>query len=234
MHYQMWFPGKTQDAAGLLKTDGLQDFVEGASESVMKLEPTGVPGLLVTWSGDAGIFPDRQRVVDCGRYSLIFWTDNPCTEADLRRSTTFRSIALDLNGSPWLVPQAAELPATMRLAGGSWKKIRKPQFDEFWAASEKWYRRFLLQSLDVDEIAKVDGLTHEQVESEFADFCCFALRQNYRVNPEVVSELGLLDSMAILGIIYRVVDGIHIDEVTQQFLAQADRDTATGKNAESP
>lgn len=234
MHFQLWFPGQARDSAGLLRANGLADFVEGAKESVDKLNPQTLPGLWITWSGESGAAPDRQRVIDCGNYSIVFWTDSPCAPEELQRRSVFVSYSLDLSdGNAWLIPKASELPADFRLVDKAWAKVRKPQFNQFWAESETWYRRLIKDDLDAQTICAAENLTVEALQGQYADFCTVALRQNYRVTREIVSELGLLDSSGVLGIIMRVVDGIDIREVLDEARERDDTETAFEKKAEA-
>jgi len=235
VHFQLWFPGQTRDAAGLLKSKGLGDFVDGAQESVDKLNSESLPGLWVTWSGLSGSDPDNQRVVECDGYSIVFWKDSPCVADELARHSMFGSFNVRLaTGEMWLVPVAAQLPSTFKLVGGGWKKTRKPQFDEFWRQSEIWYYRLQKFQLDPQAISVAEGIPVEQLYGEFADFCVFALRQNYRVTAEIVSELGLLDSESVQNVLLYVLDGIFIREVNEEADHLNDTDTAFGKKPEAP
>ena len=229
MHYQLWFPGATRDAAGLLKSAGLADFVEGAMESIARIDD--VAGLLVTWSGEAGYIPDRQKWITPfvgATYRIGFWTDSSCGPEDLRRSSLFDGYLNTLgDGQTWQIPKAADLPSTMRLVDRQWTKIRKPRFDGFWKRSEAWYRRFMQCDLESDTICRVENLTPSQLYHDWSDFCVEALRQNYRLTPEIASELGLLDSESLLRITMAVVDGMAIAEVLAEMRHNADVESAT-------
>lgn len=235
MHFQLWFPGQTRDAAGLLRSHGLPDFVEGAKESVDKLTPETMPGLWVTWSGNSGSDPANQTVIECGGYSIVLWKNKPCVPEDLARRSKFGAYNVLLaDGNMWLIPVAAQLPATFKLSGGQWKKTRKPQFDEFWRQSEIWYRRLVEYQLDPAEISNGESIPVEQVYGEFAEFCITALRQNYRMTGEIASELGLLDSESITNIVLYVLDGIFIKEVNDEIADRSDVETAFEKKQEAP
>ncbi len=241
MHFQIWFPGQTRDAAGLLRAAGLADFVGGHSECMTTQRlPDGVvkDGLQVNWGGQAGCFPDRQKWVplvatDATAY-LGLWLDSPCTPDDLRRSSLFNGYKVKLaDGADWQVPLAVELPATLRLVDRSWTKVRKPQFDEFWAQSEVWYRRFNLFDLNPETVATSEGIDAAALQHEWAEFCVFALRQNYRLTPLIASELGILDTDSLLKITWSVVDGMAIKEVLAEMQEIADRNSAFEKKAEA-
>ena len=233
MHYQIWFPGVTRDAAGMLKSAGLADLVEGARESIARIDDQA--GLLVTWSGEAGYISDRQRwftPFTGATYRIGFWTDSPCTPQDLQRRAMFSGFLQALgDGATWQIPVAADLPSTMRLVDRQWTKVRKPQFDSFWKRSEVWYRRFMMCDLDPDTICRTENLTPGELYHDWSDYCVEALRQNYRVTPEIASELGLLDSDSLLRITMATVDGMAITEVLAEMRHNADVESATEKKS---
>ena len=243
MHFQVWFPGKTNNGAQLLRDVGLADFVEGHRECMTTQRlPDGVvkDGLQVSWGGgDAGYFPDRQswvplRSLDFGEIGpqLGYWLDSPCTPDDLRRGSLFNGYKVKLaDGNEWQVPLAVELPATLRLVERAWTKVRKPQFDDFWAQSEVWYRRFMLFDLNPDTMASQEGIDAAAMQTAWAEFCVFSLRQNYRVTAEIASELGILDTDSLLRITWSVIDGMAIKEVLNEMQGIADRDSAFEKKA---
>lgn len=218
MHFQMWFPGLTGSGSAL-QSVGAIDFREGCRESLAKFAD-GRSGLLLSWQGEAGYFPDRQRWIPLDSSDgpqIGYWNDSPCTPADLERRSLFNGYRQPLaDGYEWVIPQAAGLPASLRLVNGAWSKIRKPQFDEFWARSEVWYRRFMAFDLDVKAILLAEGISEELFHQELADFCIFALRQNYRLLPQIASELGLFDSDSALRIVWSVIDGMAIKEVLHE------------------
>lgn len=235
MHFQLYFPLKLRDAAGALRAAGLADLASGCQETVtgVSLDPqeTNPPkGLLVTWSGLAGWIPSRQRWIDCGEYWLGLWTDSPCVPEDLARQSLFTGYSVTLgDGQAWRVPLASELPATVRLVDRNWTKVRKPAFDEFWRASEVWYRRFMLYDLDPAQIQTAEGTDAGTLLTEMAAFAVFALRQNYRVTPDLLSELGVFDSSNLLQIVMAVVDGMDIKAVLAEMSYNADVESATAE-----
>lgn len=230
MHFQLWFPGESRDAAGLLRSSGLADLADGCQETLMKMRPDGESGLLINWTGQIGFFLERQKWVDCGKYWIGLWLDSPCLPQELARSSLFHGYEVLLSdGQRWQIPLATELPATLRLVDRCWTKVRKPQFEAFWRASETWYRRLMLCDLDPETIGVREGLTRDQIEQELGEFCVTALRQNYRVTPEIVSELGLLDTQTALRIIWSVVDGLAIKEVLAEVQVRADEESAFEK-----
>lgn len=230
MHFQMWFPGATGCVAAL-QSIGAVDLREGCRESMAKFID-GRMGLLLSWTGDIGYVPERQRWVPLRNAEgpqVGYWSESPCVPTDLARRSLFDGYQQRLaDGNDWVIPRATALPASFRLVDGAWSKVRKPQFDEFWARSEVWYRRFMTCDLDAEVIFRTEGISEEQFHQELADFCCFALRQNYRLLPEIASELDLLDSNSALSIVWSVIDGMAIKEILQEMQEVADVQSAFG------
>jgi hypothetical protein len=232
MHYQLFFPGKTNNEASCLRSVGLADFVEGAAGSIATVE--GVPGLMITWSGDAGYSPARQRWIDGEGYRVGFWTDSPCTPADLARASMFSWRFLRMaNGDHWGVPVACELPKDFKLVDKAWTKVRKPQFDDFWSRSEVWFRRFLMCNFDVAAMCADAKISESEIWQQWCEFAVFTLRQNYRVTGQIVGELGLLDEETVKVMTYAAVDGMNIDSVMAEWQASVEAASAGLKKSES-
>jgi len=221
----LFFPGKTNDAAKLLRDCGLTDFVPGHEEAVEKDGPNGF-GLLVNWKSiTTGTV--TWEAVPGQPYLLGMSADAPCTPDELAREQLFAGYAIELeDGQLWRVPTAAELPTTLRLIDRQWTRVRKPQFDEFWQRSEVWYRRMLVFSFDFAEIMADANLTSQQLDNDWSAYCVFSLRQNYRITEEIASRLGLLDLSTRLQITQATVDGMAIRSVLQELEDRNDEETA--------
>lgn len=235
MHYQLFFPGQSCDAKPALRAAGLDDFLTGSKGGLASLklpqsDGTAVEtrGLLVGWSGEFGAFFERQRVVDLGAGTwLVLWTDSPVTPEDLQRGSLFTGYDTKLaDGQLWRVPSAAELPCDLRLRGGQWESVRKPQFQEFWRQSELWQHRYLKCELDAGQMQRDSGLDWPALVQQWVGFCLLALRQNYRLTPEIASELGLLDTSALFWITFNVLDRPVIEEIEAELGTKADRESA--------
>ncbi|HEY4263414.1 MAG TPA: hypothetical protein VGM98_24840 [Schlesneria sp.] len=213
MHFQMWFPGATGNARAVLEAAGLADFAEGCRESIAKFTDER-QGLLISWTGDAGYSPDRQKwlpLKDPDGPQIGYWTDSPCTPADLQRRYLLTGFPIPLGTSgEWIVPRAKDLPAYLRLVNNLWESIRKPEFDEFWHRAAVWYRRFMTADLDLEQMAECEDLDPDVLLSEWCDFCVYALRQNYRILPQIASELDLLDTTTLIKITWAIVDSMDI------------------------
>ena len=231
MHFQLFFPNAGPDTGQALRKAALPDFVDGATSCQLAIG--GVGGLLVGWGHGIGFVPERQRWIDGPGYRIGFWTDKPCTPDDLARGSLFPGYRMPLaDGNQWIVPAAAELPTNIRLVDSKWTHVRKPQFDEYWARSEVWFRRLVLLDLNEARIREDAKLNSDELLAEWVDFVVFALRQNYRLTPLIASEVGLLDSQALLNVTMSAVDGMAIREVLDEVLAEAERENVgfTKKN----
>lgn len=234
MHFQLLFPGKNSNAGACLRGVGLNDFVEGSQESPIREHD--VSGLLVGWGPKIGYEPANQRWIDSGEGYLIgFWNDSPCTPKDLARVSMFSGYSCTLSdGQEWQIPCARMLPSSFRLVGSHWSSVRKPQFNDFWERSEIWFRRFELMDMHEPTIISQDGITAEQLLDQWCEFCCFAIRQNYRLTPRIASELGLLDSTSKVTILMAAIEGMPIKEVVNELSELHERAVATGKKEDAP
>jgi len=226
VHFQIFFAGKQSNSGSCLRSVGLADFVDDATEVQTVID--GVPGLLVGWGEGIGYDAAKQRWIDSGQaYRIGFWIDKPCVPKDLERRSLFAGYSIRLSdGNHWQIPAAAELPATLRLLDGHWKTCRKPQFDHFWTQSERWFRYYMLQAFDEKAILAESGMDPQQLRDDWAEFAVFCLRQNYRITPLIASELGLIDTENMLMITTAAVDGMQIDEVLREFETLKEREQA--------
>jgi hypothetical protein len=64
--------------------------------------------------------------------------------------------------------------------------------------------------LDLEQMAECEDLDPDVLLSEWCDFCVYALRQNYRILPQIASELDLLDTTTLIKITWAIVDSMDI------------------------
>jgi len=213
MHYQLFFPGESRGAKVALESCGLGDFLPGSGEAIVEVGDKR--GLLIGWGSDIRLDPAiTWQDVEGQPWRLGLWPDPPTPE-DLSRGGFFVGSPVQMaNGDRYLVPIAAELPQSMRLSGGKWTKQRKPAFEAFWRASEVWYRRWTVHSLVLREMALDANVSEDELLHEWCEFAVTALRQNYRICPEIASALGLFEvPETLMRIVMSVVDGMAIMEV---------------------
>lgn len=236
MHYQLFFPGKTSNAASCLRSVGLADFVDGANEMPLTGRDNAPLGLLVTWGDIPRWEPSNQAVTDCKGYKLVMWLgeDRRCTPADLARQSLFPYYRIPLSDKQeWDVPRASELPSGLRMVDGQWTKVRKPQFMDFWNQSETWFRRYMLFALNFEKMAADAKMTQPAFLHEWVNYCVFSLRQNYRLNSEIASELGILGTNDLIMVTSATVDGMAIEEVTQELQRIQDVENTQKKDGDS-
>ena len=238
MHYQLFFPGKFGNSASCLRLVGLADFVDGANEMPLTGRDGEPSGLLVSWGDVPKWEPAKQSKVDATGYQIIFWTGADgavdVTPAEIVRQSTFSGYVPKLSDcNQWLVPVAADLPSGLRLVDGHWTKVRKPQFVDFWNQSEKWYRRSMLFNFDLQKMANDASMTVNAVLDEMVEFAVFALRQNYRINAEIASAIGLLSTQDVDLIVGCVIDKMAIQEVLDEMQHLQDIETTQKKEGDS-
>jgi hypothetical protein len=216
MSFLLLFPGRTTDSAGCLRDAGLEDFVGGETQKPVT-GPDGRRGLLIGWGLDLAIDTAKQRWVAEGNYFIGFPSDRNFDPEQLRRRAAFQGRTISLSdGSQWLIPAAADLPMGLKLVDGQWTKVRKPQFQEFWNQSEIWFKRFMELNLDEGRMQIESNLTREQFLQEWANYCVFAIRQNYRVTPRIFSELVEFDTEDLFAITLATLDADAIREALKE------------------
>jgi hypothetical protein len=183
-------------------------FPEGVEMAVRQsgAGPAGSSGVVLSSdAGRCGYFPDDQEWREIspafGRRRWVgWWKDTPPTPAGLQRSTVLDGKAVKLaDGQEWIIPRAYEidegrarpcLPAVMRrLPSGGWTRGDVlPRYRGLWEIAER-LQATVAQSYLFDDVANVIGA-------------------NYRVAPDEVGALGLLDtaSTAALGVIGTLLD----------------------------
>lgn len=220
--FLLFFPNSAgRSVRSLLESADMLDFLPGAAQASVVLD--GVSGTLIGWGDRIGVEPDRQTWgEDCGGYRVGFWVDANVTPEDLAKPDQFSGYrAVLADGNEWVIPAASMLPTSLvRDKSKHWKRVRKPQFDQFWRESEVWFRRNLKCGLDLQEMLKESRLSEQAFLDAWVKFVVFVLRQNYRVTEDVVSSLRLLDSRSLYMVTLYAVDGMAIEEL------EADQDAA--------
>jgi hypothetical protein len=190
-HFQVYLSGQHQSDE--LAQRGLSGLVDGAFRAECMTGPDGKRGSLFGWMTTKGKLdnayrPERQKWtpavpmdgMEAGRYWVGYDPENPPTPDDLQRRYPYRGVRSQLgDGNEWWLAKETEIPATMRLAdNGEWKFIPQRQFDEFCQATANW--RSIMA-----------GVNPHYMVAEIVEFVRLALGINYRLTPEIESELGL-------------------------------------------
>jgi hypothetical protein len=217
--YAIYIPNKTGaapehlDDVGLsiLRRDRCPEFAD-----VLANAPDGGRGIIGCWrtlSDNGGFNPkdytwtpakaDKARGLPAKR----FYIGIPACgirPQDIERKQTYRGYAIPLaDGYRWSIPPAVSLPHKHGLdEEGSPVRVIEDAWRGYWDRSEKFAIEFF---------AAVDRLNSGATETQFtlADawaFSCEALSLNYRLSPEIVDALGLLNDDGMRNIIKAAID----------------------------
>ncbi len=206
MHYQIFLPDKRGQNPQLLVEAGLADHVEGAQWVECSEGPTGGPGAMVFWQPKGeqprfGFVPDEQEWIPAapqpgtgerGRYWVGVWRQSPPGPRDLQRPAALPGLQVAHSGywvrlgdgNRWVVAAAAMLPRDFRIdpETGQVREELQEDYRSFWRKSQELYRLVLGEG-------RID-----LPWADWWDYLVQALRFNYRLTPEVVSHLRLLNS----------------------------------------
>ena len=123
---------------------------------------------------------------------------------EIERKPTYRGYAIPLaDGQRWVIPPAVSLPHKHGLdEEGTPTRVIEDAWLGYWDRSEKFAVEFF---------AAVDRLGAGATETKFTladawSFACEALSINYRLSPEIIDALGLLNDDAIRNIIKAAID----------------------------
>ena len=117
---------------------------------------------------------------------------NPPTPFDFQKETIHLSHPVILeDGNEWQIPEARELPQTMILADdGTWKFEVQRKFHAFWNECEALSDRIVADGADTS--------------ISFIDAAALAMRSlilNYRLTPELASQLELFDTQNVMQLV---------------------------------
>ncbi len=124
------------------------------------------------------------------------------------------------DGQRWQIPAAAKLPHRHGLdAEGEHTREVVAQYRDYWDKSQQYAVQFF-QAIDAVDILRQSNprlpIDEPQVTFTLADtwaFCCRALSINYRLTPEMVSLLGLIDDDSMSNIVKAAIDLMHLIDV---------------------
>ncbi len=215
MRFAIYIPGDDINNEQKLVAVGLSHLVSGAMGLGASPGPDGKRGIVFSWPQDGspvGYFPDRQKWIpakpkgdlQAARYWVGFGSTIP-TPFELEWPKRFGGYWVELgDGNQWCIPSAGELPQVLRMGddGRAKREVRK-QYESYFNDSVKWFADFITR--DFSELT-------QEFDTEVFCYIERALSLNYRLTPEVVSELELLGTDNILTCLRASVDGIQIAE----------------------
>jgi hypothetical protein len=205
-HFLLYLPGAKGQSAKMFGEIGLPDLAAGA-EFMESQGPDGGRGALVAWRKPAAddkrfhFARDLQTWIPAvpagelaaGRYWVGVWKDSLPKPAELARGEngtvphTGHSLQLG-DGQCWIFPDARELPRDFVFDGaGELTMVIQPAFQPLREEALQWLDRLV-------EGAAVDGRKTVLSYSELFAFLLKGLRLNYRIVPEVVTALALLNT----------------------------------------
>lgn len=223
MHYQIFiFEHDGQNRS--LSDVGLESIAEGAIPLPPAVGPENRRGQIFYWPPGPGqpeqfgYRPDAQTWLEPQSadqpYRVGLWPERP-TPADLERPRPFDGYRVPLgDGNPWIVPTAALLPKDYGLEGGQVVLTVQEKFRAFWQRSIDLHELLAEQSNDAEAV----------LPGDWFDYCCDALALNYRILPEIVAELQLLNTRNQWAVYRAALDRIGLEAIHQ----------ARKKNAATP
>jgi hypothetical protein len=224
-----------------LKTVGLDSLLlDGAPEFADVLEhgPDGGGGMLACWrKGDPANDPpfspshyhwqpckaDKARELPERRFWLGIVNGKPLRPKDCERKVMHLGYGVTLRDDQvWTIPAAVNLPHYHGLNGdGEYTRQIADEHRDFWHQSEKYAVEFFkaVDQLEQLRMHRPDIDQSQTVTFTLADaweFCCRALALNYKLTPELIDLLGLIDDQGMRNIIKSAIDLPVILEVSAQ------------------
>ena len=195
---------------------GLADMVAGAEFMPNQQGPTERRlGAVIAWrkpgSVGFGYDPEKQTWIPAvangpdgegrGRYWVGFWNDSPPTPEDSQRPYAHAGPLVELgDGNSWRIPEIDQLPHDyIRNDDGTWRFEIQRQYHDLWLESQDW-------------IARVFDKENRPDLIDVLNYCEKILRQNYRLLPEVVSHLRLLNSENLAKVLHSCLGLLKTDE----------------------
>lgn len=199
-HFLIYIPGPFNGSKEEFERVGITDLGDDGSHTITQTDngPDGKSGTLLGWEMTGGIeavVPHYQPGLQTwapaaqdelneelkeGRYWYGLYKDRPVTPKKLKRKTKYLSAEITLcDGNEWLVPIAEHLPHVWTPRG----RVIKDRFEHY----SKLAQRYL------DIYAGFSKVDEGLLLKEGWDFVCLGLALNYRITPDVIGGLKLID-----------------------------------------
>jgi hypothetical protein len=243
-HYALFFSGADAPDDSLLDRAGLGPLrntgVPIHWHRVLRDGPDGHDGMICCWyagsrdrdadpSNHASMLwypakPDKTRSLDAGRFWYGYDPARPPVPHDLALPRRYPGYDIECaDGHRWHIPAAIKLPHEHGLNGsGEWERRIARQYQAFFDRAMQ-YGVHIFSQMDAAEVYKAahpemqDSDILASVTLEEADkHCCDALMLNYRLTPEIIDFLGLLNDTAMFAIISATIDLPQIHEIVAQ------------------
>jgi hypothetical protein len=222
MSLLFYFPESTGPGEHLFRSAGLESLLgDGKAPDCTdpKPGPDGKQGCFATLGDvmtipDLGYLPNRQSwrparpcpksSLPAGRFWLGRFNDLPVAPPSLARDKQYASQAVKLADSQaWMIPIARQLPHVWGLAENG----------EFAPRPREEFAAFCLRSESIYEHLTNGG---SMSLSEAWGYACAALALNYRVTPDMVDFLALIDTVCGPNLIAATVEMEAIITATEQ------------------
>ncbi len=235
--YALYLPGVKGSDPNHLRRVGLDGLLlEGSPEfaEITEHGPDGKMGMMAAFcKGDIATDPPftpkayvwqpakacKRRELPEGRFFFGTVRDKPVAPRDILRKGVLTGLGkyVDLrDGNAWHIPEAVNLPHVHGLNGdGEFERQVSEQYREFWEISKSYAVTFCeaIDQLEALKSSNPKNLNPELVIefplAEGWEYCCKALAINYRLTPELIDMLGLLDDVGARNII-KVTVGLWI------------------------
>lgn len=226
MRFLIYIPGDDRSDQNKLADVGLPSLVPGCSMIPTLQGPDGKSGIVFSWPTSdprslVGYQPEFQEWIPAEatgdlaekRYWVGFVKGLLPTPQDLAKPMLLegdddsRGTLLG-DGHKWIIPAAGMLPKRSRYTskGWSWEVIK--QFEAYWNESCRWYLELATKELSEDR--------KTTVSADCCEYLTRALALNYMVTPEVVSHLGLFNTLTIGPALKATIHGIAVREEAAQ------------------
>lgn len=227
-HFRVFLPGATTADPNRLKRVGLEHLIPGAV-FLLNQQLNDVNGAIVSWNNeDPGLSVDGFSWIPAyasgdlpeGRYLVGLPIESPRPD-ELEWPKMFGGYLVTLgDGNSWCIPSAGMLPQTvkMRSNGQASRQVRK-EFQKYFDDSVKWFADFI--SRDFDDV-------NQTFDSEIFNYLARALMLNYRLTPEVISELELFGTENLVTCLRVSVDGLKIAEEINEMAQKKSSDPIGG------
>jgi hypothetical protein len=239
--YVIYLPGvqganpQHLDKVGLggLCADGAPEFAD-----ILDGGPDRGSGLLAAWrTGNTATDPSfsvadfkwvpakacKARGLAAKRFYFGVDPQRPVTPKCIERKNRSLGYNIDLrDGHSWHIPAAMKLPHTHGLNDdGEFDRQVAEEYREYWQASEQYAVQFFKAIDQLDFLKQQRPKTDTTLAVDFTlanawEFACLSLAINYRVTPEIVDMLKLLDDVGMRNIIKAAIDLPVIFEVRGQ------------------
>jgi hypothetical protein len=222
MHFLLYIPGETRQSRAVLDDAGFGDLLKAGDPDPLVTIPDCVgpdqktTGAIVLPFSDAdesnnpplGYLPDRQTWVPIAASDCwVGWvTASPPTADDLARSTPLPHAGPMIrlgDNRPWSIPSCLDQRQVMvPTATGSWTTDDRPRWPELYAMAAP-----LLDTLEAAMRREVSEETPLTIDNAAATtFLAELLCINYRLTPQVIGALGLLDADRLVQLVAIATD----------------------------